>query len=156
MNLIAAFLVFGLFLAAVALPTVGIWSFFILGQGLSAWFHAWRVVKSPQNPLIPSYADYWSRYNVIVLIRFFVGTCLFIMVAFGGAAVAILFPDAFPSEGAAAVITSNIAIRIGGAGMFGFLADRAVKKFFARFDGLKDALPDVGSDDKADAAKGGQ
>lgn len=116
------------------LEDVLLWLFYAIGQGLHVWLKAWMVVRSAKTPEMDTYREYFRTYLPVVLLRFFVATCVFMMFM---VAHEWLMPGVFPQGG-------SPYIKIAGAGLVGVGSDALLDKFiFSReqFAWLRSAVP---------------
>ncbi|MGH9523051.1 MAG: hypothetical protein ACRD3E_11030 [Terriglobales bacterium] len=118
-----------------AIADFGMWTFYIVGQALHAILQASIIVGKNGNPTINTYRDYFRKRGLVLGVRFFAGTCVFMFLIGGGA---------IPDDGASRIVSAALAAgdalrRAAIAGVFGLGIDALLDKLMAKI-GLERAL----------------
>jgi hypothetical protein len=110
-----------------------LWVFYLFGQGLHVWLRAWHVVRSAKAPEIATYRVYLRRFAPVLLARFFVATCFFMLWVVGSD---YYIPNLMPQGG-------NPLVKIATGGLMGVAADALIDKFLSqeRFSWLRSSVP---------------
>lgn len=110
-----------------------VWIFYLLGQVLHMLLKAQASVASLNSP-VNSYGVYFRRNGLALLVRFFAGTCLFILWSAGAGSI---FGEQFLPVMSGSSLLTKAAV----AGMFGLGTDSIADKVLAHFPLLEGALP---------------